>query len=360
MRFHCAILSFLAASTLAAQAFSPAMHGTTEASYWAYTVLGDPTPPARYLQVHDDLPSPMTIRRIALRRDISTTGTGDLPAYTMLCNLWVSNAAVASSSVQATFDRNHGANKTQVRSQFAAVNFPASSFGPMPRPFEAVIPFTQSFAWNGSGSLAWELVLTSTTLTTARFYDYAYGTDPNPIPITTSLGTGCKTTSHTEKMDVTPYGSADWMNNTVTLTYLGNYFPASTVAYLSLGTSATQWGTLPLPFPLPGTATAPSGLCTIYNDSLATLPVLISASGTLNQNLVLTGVDRYYHGLSVFTQAVALDQSANSWGLVLSNGSQHQVLAPWTAHPVGNVYLTGSAGPNGTAQPGDGYVVRFD
>ena len=92
---------------------------------------------------------------------------------------------------------------------------------------------------------------------------------------------------------------------------------------------------------------------------LITLPGITDATGRMTQNV---GFNTYpiLNGLSLFSSVAALDIGANALGVITTNGTEHHILAPYPSSRVGSVYNTGALGPTGTAQPGAGYVVRFD
>jgi hypothetical protein len=348
-------------SALAAQnVVSPAHFSNVEAPSYAYTPIGDQTVPSRYLQVFDDLTSPMNITGFSLRRDYSAGGRTAWGAYTILCNIWCSNAIVNAGTVNRTFDLNHGTNKAQVRNQFSPINIAAQTWSPPVMGFDTVIPFSQPFAWNGSGSLAIEIGMTQSTLSGTRYFDYVSGTSTNPAPEYLSFGVGCKTTGTTTTMVLNPSASMNWTTKVVQLNYSGSSMPRSALAYLMLGFSRTNWGPLPLPFELPGTAASPSGPCTAYVSGDIIVPVLTTATGTFSQTLQVNNIDTNLHGLNLYSEAVGIDQAANNWGIVASNATQHHIVAPWNVMPVGNVYLQNSNGALGTAQPRAGYIVKFN
>jgi hypothetical protein len=159
---------------LAAQSVvSPAHFTNVEAPSYAYTPIGDQTVPSRSLQVFDDLSSPRNITGFALRRDYSAGGRTAWAGYTILCNIWCSNALTNAGNVDRTFDLNHVA---------------AQIWSPPVMAFDQVIPFSQPFAWNGSGSLAIEIGMTQSTLSGTHYFDYVSGTSTNPQPEYLSFG----------------------------------------------------------------------------------------------------------------------------------------------------------------------------
>jgi hypothetical protein len=108
MKTIAAVLSALTLPALTAQgAFSPAHFAGAEAQGYSFAGHGDVRVPARYLQVHDDLPGPMVVSRLALRRDASTIlWPVPTPAYTLHCDAWMSNATTDGGSVVPIFDLN--------------------------------------------------------------------------------------------------------------------------------------------------------------------------------------------------------------------------------------------------------------
>lgn len=335
---------------------SPAHFATAEGNYYAYTPFGSTTTPDRFLQVHDDLAgSPRTIRSISLRRD--GTSYNDYAAYSALVDVVFSNAATTANTISATFDTNHGSNKVTV-AQFKLVQFPATKHTSI-RGFDYKIPFDQPFNFNGTGSLAWEMRVTSRTNPSTYYFDYAYSTSSNPAPYYWSYGTGCKATTYTNPMSISGSSSANWAGSSVTLSYFGNYFPKNALVTMLLGAQDKTFGGAPLPFEIPGTNGFPSGKCFLYLDPLITIQGLTNAQGQLTANLG-AGVNTGNNGNVIYAQSVALDAQANAFGLVTSNMVQHQVIAPWTAIPISNVYATSSVGATGTAQKNHAYVIQLD
>lgn len=355
MRTPILVLAF-ASAAVAQGVVSPSHFTTAEGNSYGYSPFGSTTTPDRYLQVHDDLAgTPRTIRSISLRRDGSTFS--NFAAYSMLVDVVLSNAATTADTISTTFDSNHGSNKATV-AQFKLVQFPSTDHGST-RGFDYKIPFDQPFNFNGTGSLAWEMRVTSRTNPSTYYFDYAYSTSTNPAPYYWSYGTGCKATTYSNPMSISGSSSANWTGGSVTLSYFGNYFPKNALVTLLLGAQDKTFGGAPLPFEIPGTNGFPSGKCFLYLDPLITIPQLTNAQGQLTANIG-AGVNTGNNGNVIFVQSVALDTQANAFGLVTSNMVQHQVIAPWTTIRVSNVYATSSVGGTGTIQKNQSYVIRID
>lgn len=347
----------LASGAFAQDVISPKHFAATEGSTYDYQVLGSPSTPGRYLQVHDDLKgTPRTISSLAVRRDGAQTQA--FAAGNVLVDIYVSTATTTASTVDKTFDNNHGTDKVKVAA-FKFIQFPATTSGVVPRPFEYAFPFSQPFSFGGANGFCWEVQVSSRTNSSYYYFDYSSGVNSNPYAAVYNKGTGCKATGYTTGMNINPSSSPNWPQNSITLSYSGNYMPKNSLIYLMIGASDTAFGSLTLPFLLPNTTTAPSGPCNVYCDWLVGVPSLTNANGAISQNLGAP-VTTAMNGVFIYTQAVAPDAAANSWGVALSDMVEHQIVAPWTALPVGNVYLDGAAGATGTVRGGAGYITKFN
>lgn len=351
------LLALALGPALAAQGYvSPAHFTVAEGNYYGALPLGSTTTPDRYLQVHDDFAgTARSIGALAFRRDGGNPY--EYQAYSMLVDVLVSTAATSSDLISATFDNNHGANKTTV-GQFKLVQFPVTHHT-SERAFDYRIPFDRPFAFNGAGPFCWEIKVSSRTNASNFYFDAFYLANPNPYPYDWTWGTGCKATGETYPMSMSGGSYANWSGGSVTLRYTGYYFPANALITLLIGAQDKNFGGIPLPYELPGTNGFPSGKCFLYLDPLLTVPQLTNAQGQLNANLGV-GVNTSNNGNFLFVQAVAIDTQANAFGLVLGNMVQTQVLAPFTNLPISQVYLQGGIGAVGTLSKNIGYVIKVD
>jgi len=355
---RCTLLSVLLSTPLLGQTLVvPAHFAATEGSRATANGLGTTASPSTILLVLDELQgTPRTIKSVAFRRDgVTSTVFG---GFTVLVNVFASTAATTGATVSATFADNHGANKTQIAA-FAPVSFPATSSSHYGEPFEYRIPFSQPYAYDGNGPLCLEVQVTSRTNASSVTLDMASSPSNNPTTQVRSTGTGCKATGHSSAALMNGSASTKWTTGTVTLSYNGSRLPPSSVILLGVGANKESLGGVPLPLELPGTASAPSGACRIYNDFIVTVPALTTATGSTTLNLPIA-VIAAYNGLTAYAQFIAVDAAANNFGVVLTNQVTHHLVAPYTSVPAGWVYSNNTTGPAGTARPNEVPVVQLE
>jgi hypothetical protein len=349
--------------SLAAQALvSPASFANAEGPSNSSSPFGITATPYRYLQVHDDLNgTARTIHALSVRRD-GTSTQAVYPAYSMTMDIFMSNAATTAGTMSTTFDTNHGANKQQVAA-FLQVNFPATSGGPIPRPFEYRIPLSQPYSFNGTGGLCWEVKLLARQGTTAVVHDLVTGSSANPGCAILALGTGCKAGGRTTAVGLSATSTMNYTNGSGSFTYNVANAPNNGLGILAMGTSNTNFSGIPLPFEIPNTAGAVSGACYLYNSFAFTLTLTTSATGTASTNLGVPASPLFY-GARLFGQTIFADTAvtpSNALGLVTSNQVEHNWVPPYgTTTPIGRVLLSSSTGATGTATNRSGLVVLFD
>jgi hypothetical protein len=352
------LLPTLCASLAGQAVVSPSHFQNAAGNSNGYAGVGHYASVSRHLQVHDDLAgTPRTIHRIAFRRETPSNNT-TVPASSLVCDLRLSTAVTTAAAPNATFAQNHGANMQQV-SSFQFCQLPASPPAGAAMPFEYVIPFGQPFQYDGLGPLAWEILVHSSATGGGVLLDACVTGSTNPKAALAVRGVGCKASGKSLGVTLGGDSSPVWSSNRLNLSYLGGNLPNSAPAWIAIGTSGSQWSGVPLPVPVPGSAAAPSGTCSVYNNWLILLPAIASATGSLQTNIGMN-VHPGMHGASLFAQAIAIDLAANSVGLVLSNLVEHQVVAPFPAPPVGQVTVASSHNAVGTATARRGAIVRFD
>ena len=358
MRSILLLPALLLAPVLSAQGIvSPGHFTLTEGNTYDHKIFSTSTP-FRYLEIHDDLQgAPRTISKMSFRRDGVAGASSASDAFSMLCDIWMSTATTTAATPNKTFASNHGTDKLQVAS-FKLLQFPATLPGGLSRPFEYFVPLAQPFAFGGQGPLCWEMLVSSRTNTSTLPMDMVQSSDANPHAWTATIGVGCKSTGYTQAIYAYGGSSPNWAMNTMTLSYNAQNLPKNALVYLAFGNSIGSWSGVPLPIEVPGSGSGPSGVCSAYNNWMMTVPQLTTATGTLSAGLGV-GVQPFYNGGSIYAQVVALDAGANPWGVVTSATLQHQVVAPYTAVPVGDV-SSANLGANGSERANTGYVVLFE
>lgn len=350
--FHLLAVSCLTAQTVV----SPAHFERAAAPGSSSLPIGTSALPVRYLQVHDDLGgTPRTIHGIDLRRD--SAGTSSYGAFTVTLDAFLSNAVTTASSVNATFDLNHGLNRVQVATA-RVISFPATVHGKVPAPFVYQMPFDTPFLFNGTGSLCWEVRITSRTAPGPIALDLAQGSDQNPPLALNPLGSGCRATGAAAPLTLGATSSMSWSGGSGVLNYAVTFGVPSSIAVILAGTSDTSFAGLVLPWEIPTTNGAPSGTCRIYNSVALMLAATTDASGNASVNLPVPA-SPLLHGGNIFGQALMLDAMANPFGAVTSNTVQANFVAPYNLVPVGSVELTQGLSSLGTPRNNNGLVVSI-
>jgi hypothetical protein len=314
----------------------------------------------RYQQIHDDLQhGPQTLQAIAFRRD----GSGVWPSnvsyagFTIELEMWVSTAAFDSKTLQFDFANNHGLDKQRVVSR-RSVYLPPTHPGAVPEAFDYEFKFDQPFAFGGAAPLCWECIVYSSRATQPVYFDSTRFPAPNPPLAIQSYGEGCRFSGRSQPLAFSAISSMDWPKNRGLLRMRIQEAQAQTGVALLIGASDQQLGPFPLPILFPGTTNAPSGPCTLYIAPLLTELIATDTSGaaTLDWNI---GVDPSLNGLRIFLQVVGADPAANPSGLVLSNVSCVNWVAPILPQPVARLYSFATQATSGIPMSGTGLVTRF-
>ena len=230
----------------------------------------------------------------------------------------------------------------------------------VPGEFAYHMAYDTPFVFLGMGSFCWEVQISATTNPTGGLYHdtVSNATNANPALVVATFGSGCVASGHTMPMDAAGGSAMNWPGGTGTLTVTGSEGPANGPVIMTLGFSSTSWGGVPLPLPVPGSGGASSGLCNVYNDVFISLAAIATAAGTSSFSIPLFP-NPTWNGLRTFEQLWALDP-ANPFGLVTSNGVNHDFVGPYGPANGARVFLLGSLGPTGTAGSNHAVIVRFD
>jgi hypothetical protein len=353
MRTFPTVLLLAGAATAQAHV-SPAIFTRMEGSTWSAAGLGAASAPSRLLQVHDDVPA-RAIAALTFRRDGQTTTS--YPAVSLLYTLSMSTAATRAAQPSATFDANHGTDRRVVVNN-GVVQFPATTHQGYAAPFDYRLPLPMPYQHTGTGPLCFDLQVTTSSSNSTMFFDAATGVNANPGGLTELVGRGCRRTATSSPATMSGSFQPNWPASTMTLALNGSSLPPTTLGLLGLGDSTTQWAGLTLPFELPGTATAPSGPCSLLSSMLITLPQFTNNNGGFSASVSYVPHPSM-RGRNFYFQMVAPDAAANAFGLVLSNSVRFHPYAPWTTVPIGSVDAV-TLGGTGTVRANSGQIVAFE
>jgi hypothetical protein len=354
------LVLFLLPPIAAQSVVSPREYTSAEAPANNSYPFGVSTQVIRYVGIHDDLQgTPLLIKGMSMRRN-GTSTTPIYPAYTITLDAWCSLAATTSTTPNTTFDNNHGSNKMQVVTN-KTFNFPQADYGFVPSPFLHSVVFDTPYPYLASAPLCWEVQRTAITLAASIFHDGATNSaNTNPPMAFTPFGTGCKVSSQNVAMTATGSAVMSWPSGTGTLTVSGQSGPANSVVLVIMGTSSERFSGIPLPFLIPGSGGAPSGPCNLYTNIVLGFAATTTSAGTSLTNIPVPATPDL-NGLRTFEQIVALDPAANPLGVALSNGVNHNWIAPYQLPLVARVYLLGSLAPVASGVTANyGLVIRFD
>ncbi len=347
--------TLLLAGVASAQYVSPVRHTTAEGLSNNVFPFGNTAVPFRFAQVHDDA-RPGVVTGLAFRHNLATV---TYPSHSITTDIWVSTAITTSATVSTTFDNNHGLDKFQVATA-RTYNHPASDPNCVPGPFVLSYPFDVPFVFAGGAPLCWEAQVTAKTQTSSITHDAVTPNSTNPSLQVGRFGVGCLATGRTAAMGATgTSASMSWAGGTGILRVTGTNAAANAPLVMILGTSKANWGSIPLPFELPGTGTAPSGSCYVYTDILASFANVASATGASTTDVPIP-LANHMNGTVTRSQIVAVDIGANLWNVVTSPVVIHGFTAPTGPSVGARVYLSGSLGATGTASTSSWLVTHFN
>lgn len=354
MRLHIAS-SLLLTGLATAQYVSPSHYTLAEGTANNVFPFGNTTVPFRFEQVHDNVPA-MAITGLAFRHNATTSV---YPSHSVTIDAWVSTAAVTSGTATNDFDTNHGSDKVQVVAA-QTYNHPASDSRCVPGDFILRYPLQTPFVFAGVGSVCWEVHVTAKTQTTSIVHDAATGGVTNPALQVGRGGLGCLATGRTSALSAAGASTMSWSTNSGTLTVNTTNAPASAPVFHMIGIDKNTCNGLPLPLELPGTNGSPSGSCflhTCYIGGPANSGVA-SAAGAWTSSLPVPAFT-WFNGFTLLSQTIAIDATANAYGVVTSPLVAHGWVAPTPTSDVARVFLSASLGNPGTVSLASVLVTRF-
>lgn len=350
--FVASLLSGLcAAQTLVV---SPRYHRRAEGLSSNVFPFGNTTVPFRYAQIHDDVPA-MTVSGLGFRTNAVLATV--YASHSVTLDAWASTAVSNAAGMGVAFDNNHGANKLQVITN-RTYNHPASDPSFVPSPFHLQYPFDVPFMHAGTGSICWEVQVTAKTQASSVTHDAFGALSSNPALQVGRGGVGCRSTGASAAMTIGGNSTMNWPAGTGALSVTCSNALANGAGLHVLGFDRTSWAGLPLPFELPGSATAPSGRCYLYTDVMLNAPVSASATGAVTSSMNVPATANL-NGTTTLSQVWMIDPAANAFGLVTSPMLVHNFVAPTPNPPAARLYLSGSLGASGTVSTTSGLVTRF-
>ncbi len=339
---------------------SPAINKTVEGPTYGSAAFGNNSSSGwRFQQVHDDLRGARaTLRELALRRDASIATR--YPTYEFNLDLILSTAATTSTTMQAGFDANHGSNRIAVISNKKIV-MPATFSDGVAAPFVYRMKFDAPYAFDGGNNgLCWEArVSLMRGLTYTAYFDVAYWQNTSPALAQAYYGSGCTDSTQQTAAQLQASSSASWTQKTGSISLSGYYFARSSVAIAALGFSRSSYGALPLPFVLPGSATAYSGPCSV----LASLDVVYATATDSNGYAALQipiPVEQSFAGAKLFLQWLSEDKATSALiPLITSNAVEMQFVPPYGQTEIAYNVASSPLLSTGTVTGYTGYVVAL-
>ncbi len=340
------LLAAAAAALPAQSVVTPLQFTLAEGPSNYIPVIASTTTPDRQLQVHDDLVgAPRTIHGMRFRLD-GYQLTANLPAFQIVANAWLSNAATTAPTMVSNYPGNHGANKLQVMNQ-QIVSIAPTTWQALPGPFTLEIPFAVPFVYDGSTPLCWEIEVTSRTNNFVVRCDRADALGSSPGSAFLEFGDGCPAPGTTVPAHLGESHGSNWGTNpSLTVTYYASHLPVA-AGGSGISVLALALDRLPAPITLPG---AQGCLAYLAPDLLFLM--LTQANGTAN----FTGpvpLSTSLNGANLFAQVAGFDTASGE--LTTTNVVQGNIQTPYPQAPVS--VLRGAFNP--TLFAGEGSIVEF-
>lgn len=302
--------------------------------------------PCAYQQVHSlssfQNQTPQLFTKMRTRM---ASGFTNFPGYQVDLELFLAQSPNGSNGASGAFASNVvGSTEVNVfvRKQISLPQLPNNDWAVAPFVFD--VPFV----WTAT-DLSWRALVWGNGNNNQLF---TYPLDAFwQVNNGTSSGTGCRGAGMS---NAAQHSSALGSPGRTAFFYGYAYTSAVVPAYLTLGASNTQWGSIPLPFSLTG-LNAPG--CSIYNDVLAVVPGTTTATGNITTTIPVPGLPSL-SGQDLYTQYVFLDPAFNGLGAVTTNGFK---CAIGTDPAIARIYaLSSPTATSGSLEPGFGISVGFN
>ncbi|MCB9890075.1 MAG: hypothetical protein H6833_00325 [Planctomycetes bacterium] len=355
-----AVAALLSASSLSAQtAVSPAEFAKTEAPTYDYRPFGSNNANGyRQIQIHDDLKGKkLTINELGFRRDARE---GRYSAFEFTTTIVCSTAAIDAPNISTTFDTNHGTNKKSVAIS-KTIKWPAQLSDDCASTWDYRIKFDSPYAFDGTnGGFCWEAqVALFRNIATTVYFDFANGSSTNPAMAQSYYGTGCVHSQQVNRANLTTSTSMNWAQKTGTVRVNFSYLGLNGLAIGAIGFNRDNFGPIPLPLLIPGSATAYSGPCSFYTTLDLLFATATSSTGAGNISIPIPA-DINYGGIKLFVQMMSVDDATPAAiKFITTNGAVLQYVPPYTAPAVSRVIASSSLAPTGSLQKNYGMVTAI-
>ena len=302
--------------------------------------------PCAYQQVHSlssfQTQAPLLFTKMRLRM---ASGFTNFTGYQIDLELFLAQSPNSSTNASNTFASNvSGTSEVNVftRKLISLPKVPNNDWAVAPFVFDA------PFFWPAT-DLSWRAVVWANGNNNAIF---TYPLDAHwQLNNGSSIGVGCRGTGSTSPAQHSSAIGAPGRNS---FFYGYAYIPATIPAYLTLGSSSTQWGSIPLPFNL-SSLNAPG--CSIYNDVLAVVPGATTATGNVTFTIQVPNQPGL-SGQALYSQVVFVDPSLNGLGAITTNGYKTAI---GTDPGITRIYgLSSPTATSGTLDIGFGMAVGFN
>ena len=271
-----------------------------------------------YQQIHGDFPSKILVISKLAWRPYKTCRAFNSFSATM--TLTVSQDGPNPDNATNDFAKNLGKNPKIIFTN-KTIYFPSYTPVPSPAPFIFEIPFGAPYIYKGKKVFCWELRLHNHTNKSYIFFDLF---SQRSTPEFYSGGVGCRASTGASPCSLDgSYGGGF-------VTFNGKYLPQNKTVFLLFGVKNTMWQGIVLPFDL-----SPLGAPCALRESIENMfPGTSDQKGNVTWKFNFTG--SLPSGAAGFFQILALDQNANSLGIVLSNGLCW--LWPYKSRPVVRIW----------------------
>jgi hypothetical protein len=254
-------------------------------------------------------------------------GFTNQPGAMIDVELYMATSPNDSNTASGVFANNVSGTEVNVftRKMVTLPTVPNNNWA-VPFPFDTPFPFV-------TGHLSWRAVVWGNSMGNMIF-TYPLDAWWN-LGLSTSNGTGCRSANGT---GVASHTATIWSPGVVSV-FTGNSFviAGGLPAILTIGTSASNWSGIPLPFDLTGLG-APG--CFLRNNIVGTFTGVTqaNANGSAVVNVPIPN-DPTLSGAQFYSQFLFVEPGANALGVFASNGLTNTI---GTDHGMTRIYAAGN------------------